>query len=108
MFLFALIPFLINEEDISTTGAATSVIFESLENVVSSFFGAKFQRSIEEVLVSPVPSHVLLFGYVIGGVTRGLAVGSIVTCMSLFFKSYKETFSRFHVWMKQKCPFQTS
>jgi hypothetical protein len=37
MFLFALIPFLINEEDISTTGAATSVIFESLENVVSSF-----------------------------------------------------------------------
>ena len=62
-----------------------SVITNSYGNVVSSFFGAKFQRSIEEVLVSPVPSHVLLFGYMIGGVIRGLAVGSIVTCMSLFF-----------------------
>ena len=62
-----------------------SIITNSYGNVVSSFFGAKFQRSIEEVLVSPVPSHVLLFGYVIGGVIRGLAVGSIVTCLSLFF-----------------------
>ena len=62
-----------------------SVITNSYGNVVSSFFGAKFQRSIEEVLVSPVPSHVLLFGYVIGGVIRGLTVGSIVTCMSLRF-----------------------
>jgi ABC-2 type transport system permease protein len=62
-----------------------SVITNSYGNVVSSFFGAKFQKSIEEVLVSPVPSYVLLSGYVIGGVIRGLAVGSIVTCLSLFF-----------------------
>jgi ABC-2 type transport system permease protein len=62
-----------------------SVITNSYGNVVSSFFGAKMHRSIEEVLVSPVPSYVLLWGYVIGGVLRGLSVGFIVTCLSLFF-----------------------
>jgi ABC-2 type transport system permease protein len=54
-------------------------------NVVSSFFGTKFQRSIEELLVSPVPNYIILLGYVIGGVARGLAVGVIVTLLSLFF-----------------------
>lgn len=62
-----------------------SVITNSYANVVSSFFGMKFQRSIEEVLVSPVPNWVVLIGYVAGGVTRGLAVGLIVTLLSLGF-----------------------
>lgn len=62
-----------------------SVITNSYSNVVSSFFGTKFQRSIEELLVSPVPNYIILLGYVIGGVVRGLAVGVIVTLLSLFF-----------------------
>jgi len=62
-----------------------SVITNSYSNVVSSFFSAKFQRSIEELLVSPTPSYVILLGYVCGGVARGLAVGFIVTLVSLFF-----------------------
>lgn len=62
-----------------------SVITNSYGNVVSSFFGTKFQRSIEELLVSPVPNYIILLGYVIGGVVRGLAVGVIVTLLSLFF-----------------------
>lgn len=62
-----------------------SVITNSYANVVSSFFGTKFQRSIEELLVSPVPNYVILVGYIIGGVARGLAVGVIVTLLSLFF-----------------------
>ncbi|WP_461481245.1 ABC transporter permease [Porticoccus sp.] len=62
-----------------------SVITNSYANVVSSFFGTKFQRSIEELLVSPVPNYIILVGYVIGGVARGLAVGAIVTLLSLFF-----------------------
>ena len=66
-----------------------SVITNSYGNVVSSFFGAKMHRSIEEVLVSPVPSYVLLWGYVIGGVLRGLSVGFIVTCLSLFFTDFE-------------------
>ena len=45
-----------------------SVITNSYSNVVSSFFGTKFQRSIEELLVSPVPNYIILLGYVIGGV----------------------------------------
>jgi len=62
-----------------------SVITNSYGNVVSSFFGTKMQRHIEELLVSPVPNWVILAGYVIGGVVRGLMVGLIVTALSLFF-----------------------
>jgi ABC-2 type transport system permease protein len=62
-----------------------SVITNSYGNVVSSFFSTKFQRNIEELLVSPIPNWVILSGYVVGGVSRGLAVGLIVTLLSLFF-----------------------
>ena len=62
-----------------------SVITNSYGNVVSSFFGTKMQRHIEELLVAPVPNWVILAGFVIGGVARGLMVGIIVTALSLFF-----------------------
>ena len=61
------------------------VITNSYSNVVSSFFAARFQRHVEELLVSPVPNFVILWGYIAGGVARGLAVGFIVTLLSLFF-----------------------
>lgn len=64
-----------------------SVITNSYGNVVSSFYSTKFQRNIEELLVSPTPNWVILSGYVVGGVSRGLAVGVIVTLLSLFFTS---------------------
>ncbi len=62
-----------------------SVITNSYSNVVSSFYSAKFQRSIEELVVSPVPYHIILTGFVIGGIVRGLLVGITVTLLSLFF-----------------------
>lgn len=62
-----------------------SVINSSFANVVSSFYGAKFQRFVEEILVSPTPNYVILLGFVMGGVTRGLGVGAIVTLVALFF-----------------------
>ncbi|MDP6654138.1 MAG: ABC transporter permease [Gammaproteobacteria bacterium] len=62
-----------------------SVIQNSYSNVTSSFFSHKFQRSVEELLVSPVPNYVILSGFVVGGMARGLAVGAIVTTMSLIF-----------------------
>ena len=62
-----------------------AVITNSYANVSSSFFSAKFQKSIEELIMSPVPLHLILWGYVLGGVCRGLLVAIIVTAMSLFF-----------------------
>ncbi len=62
-----------------------SVITNSYANVASSFYSAKFQRFIEEMLVAPVPNYVIIAGYVAGGVARGLCVGAIVTAVSLFF-----------------------
>jgi len=62
-----------------------AVIQNSYSNVVSSFFSHKFQHSIEEVLVSPVPNYVILTGFIVGGMARGLAVGSIVTVMAVLF-----------------------
>jgi ABC-2 type transport system permease protein len=62
-----------------------SVITNSYGNVVSSFFGAKFGRHIEEMLVSPMASSSIVIGHVAGGVLRGLAVGGLVTVIALFF-----------------------
>ncbi|NHB57795.1 ABC transporter permease [Acinetobacter shaoyimingii] len=62
-----------------------AVITNSYANVSSSFFSVKFQKSIEELLMSPVPLHLIIWGYVIGGVCRGVLVGLIVTIMSMFF-----------------------
>jgi ABC-2 type transport system permease protein len=62
-----------------------SVITNSYANVVSSFYGSKFQRHIEEMLISPIPNYIILVGYVSGGVARGLMVGIAVTGVSLVF-----------------------
>ncbi len=62
-----------------------SVITSSYANVASSFFSSKFQRSIEEILVSPTPNYIILLGYISGGVARGILVGLVVTLVSLFF-----------------------
>ncbi len=62
-----------------------SVITNSYGNVVSSFFGAKFGKHIEELLVSPLPNWVIVAGYVCGGLMRGLMVGLVVTVVALIF-----------------------
>lgn len=62
-----------------------SVITNSYGNVVSSFFGAKFGRHVEEMIVSPMSNTSIIVGHVAGGVIRGLLVGIMVTCIALFF-----------------------
>ena len=62
-----------------------SVITNSYSNVASSFYSTKFQKSIEELLVAPVPNYIIVLGYMGGGMTRGMLVGLIVTCVSLLF-----------------------
>ena len=62
-----------------------AIITNSYSNVSSSFFSAKFQRNVEELLVSPVPTWVLILGFVGGGVARAMLIGVIVTVVALFF-----------------------
>jgi ABC-2 type transport system permease protein len=62
-----------------------AVITNSYANVVSSFYGSKFQRHIEEMIISPTPNYIILIGYVLGGVARGLSVGIAVTLVSMVF-----------------------
>ena len=62
-----------------------AVITNSYGNVVSSFYSAKFQKSIEELLVSPIPNYLILTGFVAGGVARGMIVGVVVTIVAMFF-----------------------
>lgn len=66
-----------------------TVINHSYANVVSSFFSAKFQRHIEEMLIAPMPGWVILAGYVTGGVARGVLVGAVVTTIAAFFTELK-------------------
>ena len=62
-----------------------SVITNSYGNMVSSFFGAKFGKHIEELLISPLPNWIILAGYMTGALARGLMVGAVVMVVSLFF-----------------------
>jgi ABC-2 type transport system permease protein len=68
-----------------------SVVTNSYGNVVSSFFGAKFGKHIEELLVAPLPNWLIVVGYMIGGIARGLLVGAVVTIITLIF-------TRLHVY----------
>jgi len=65
-----------------------SIITNSYTNVVSSFYGAKYSRHIEELQIAPVPDIVILLGFVSGGVVRGISVGIAVTLVSLFFTDF--------------------
>lgn len=69
-----------------------AVINAAFSNVVSSFFGNKFQRSIDELLVSPTPNFVIVAGYAAGGVLRGLIVGLLVFAVSMFFVAPQVTY----------------
>lgn len=65
-----------------------AVITNSYANVASAFYGAKFQKAIEEILISPMPNWQILIGFVMGGVARGVLVGIVVVVVSLFFTSF--------------------
>lgn len=62
-----------------------AIITNSYANVSSSFFSAKFQRNVEELLVAPVPTWVIIMGFVGGGVARAMMIGVIVTVVALLF-----------------------
>lgn len=62
-----------------------AVISNSYANVVSSFYGTKFQRHIEEMLVAPIPNWIILAGYLCGGVARGMLVGGLVMAVAFTF-----------------------
>lgn len=62
-----------------------SVITSSYANVAFSFFTSKFFRSIEDILIAPIPNWLILSSYIIGGIVRGLVVAAAVLATSLFF-----------------------
>ena len=72
-----------------------SVINNSYGNVVSSFFSAKFQRHIEEMLVSPMPNYLIVLGFVAGGLARGTVVGMVTMVVTSFFTTLHFT----HTWI---------
>jgi ABC-2 type transport system permease protein len=61
------------------------IITNSYANSVSSFYSSKFQRHIEEMLVSPMPNYIIIIGFMLGGIARGVIVGAAVTVVALFF-----------------------
>lgn len=65
-----------------------AIINNAYANVVASFYMSKFSHFIEEMIVSPMPNYLILFGYVIGGVARGLTVGIVVAIISTFFTDF--------------------
>jgi ABC-2 type transport system permease protein len=63
-----------------------AVVTNAFSNVATTFFQSKFfVRSIDEILVSPMPAWLMLAGFIAGGVVRGVVVGLLVLIVSLFF-----------------------
>ena len=62
-----------------------SVITNAYGNVASGFYGAKFQKALEEIIISPMPSWAVLLGFISGGIVRGFIVGVVVIFVSIFF-----------------------
>lgn len=62
-----------------------SSLTNSFANVASSFYSTKFAKNVEELLISPVSPHIIILGYISGGMCRGLCVGFLVSCVSLLF-----------------------
>lgn len=61
------------------------IISNSYANSVSSFYSSKLHRHIEEMLVSSMPNYIIVLGFMLGGVARGLVVGAAVTLTAMFF-----------------------
>src|SRR3546814_13324220 len=80
--------------DVCSSDLMMSVIQNSYGNISSSFFGAKFGRHVEELLVSPMPNWVILGGYVAGAVLRGLMVGVIVLLIAMLFTKVRRSEER--------------
>jgi len=81
-----------------------AIITNSYANVVSSFFSAKYQHSLEEMLVSPLPNYIILLGYIGGGIARGFLVGLSVVAVSLFFSKLNID----NIWIVISIAFLTS
>jgi ABC-2 type transport system permease protein len=75
--------------------AMMSIITSAYANTSSSFFGAKFSKSIEEMQVSSMPSYIILLGYMFGGTLRGIIVGAIVIVIAFLFTH----FHIYHLWL---------
>ncbi|MXN87570.1 ABC transporter permease [Pasteurella canis] len=71
-----------------------SALTNSFANVASSFYSTKFAKNVEELLISPTSPHIIILGYVTGGVARGLCVGILVTVVALFFVTFEV-----HSWL---------
>lgn len=66
-----------------------SIVTNSYADTVGSFYFLRFQRSIDELVVSPMSSTTILLGFVLSGALRGLMVGTLVLLLSLFFTHLK-------------------
>jgi len=62
-----------------------AVITNAYSNVATSLFSIRFQRNIEEMLVSPMHYSLMLLGFTLGGILRGLIVAILVFLVSAFF-----------------------
>lgn len=62
-----------------------TIITNAYMNTVSMFYFAKWTRTIDEMLVSPMPNWVIVAGYVSGGLIRAFLTGTLVVLVSLFF-----------------------
>lgn len=65
--------------------ASMVMITSAYNNVASSFFSERFTRNCQELVWSPISKHVMICGYLMGGILRSFLSGTIVLLITLFF-----------------------
>ena len=65
-----------------------TAITASYVNSASSFFLSKFTKTYEEMLISPLSTHNIIWGYVVGSVVRGGLAGILVMLVALLFITF--------------------
>lgn len=63
-----------------------AIVNGSFQNIAFSFFQLKFMKTIEEILVSPMPAWTVVLGYVTGALLRGLVIGGLVFASAYIFE----------------------
>ncbi|KTD23333.1 ABC transporter permease [Legionella londiniensis] len=62
-----------------------TVITNAYSNISTSLFNMRFQKSIEEMLVSPMHYSLILTGFTLTGILRGILVATLVFLVSFLF-----------------------
>lgn len=63
-----------------------SILTSSFQSMLSKFYFLKFQKTIQEILISPMPAWLVVFSYLSASMFNGFIIGALVFSSAYFFE----------------------